>query len=355
VAVVQAWVTNPSANKGFILAGGSNSDGVDVSSGNATTTSQRPRLTITYSTADSGTGTVTLLTAGDIAQGDGTGGIHSYTRYTGQLLDRLVAANPGALIAPLGDTVYPGGQEPENYYLRYYEPTWGGTKKALARPALGNHDYYRDDGSLHVEPPQNYFNYFGTWAGARTGSLLEGWYSYDFGSWHIIVLNSMCQDGVSGRCSQTRQMDWLRADLAANAGKKCTLAYWHHPINTSTKRYANRASWGYPEDNALEFYKALYDANADVILTGHTHWYERLAPLRWDDTADSARGLRQFVVGTGGMAGDISSGTHPQREAAQANIAGILELKLASGGYSWKYHSALSWKTWTDTGTASCH
>lgn len=368
IGVVQNWVSSPSSNKGFLIVGGSNSDGVDISSGNATTTTQRPRLNITYSTQDS-TGTVTLFAAGDIAQHkEGEPNvIHDYTIATGNLLGTLLGQQPNALVAALGDLVYPGGQETENKYLKYYEPTWGSAstngarKKANTRPALGNHDYYREsNGTLYVESPTNYFNYWGAQAGARSGNVLQGWYSYNFGSWHIIVLNPMCKDNTTDhngapRCSHTEQLQWLQADLAANAGKPCTLAYWHNNVNSSGKRYSNYSNWGYADKNVIDFYKALYNANADVILTGHAHWYERMAPMKWDDTADSVRGIRQFVAGMGGQATSNFPSVHPLSEEHDAGTAGILELNLGNGTYSWKFHSALSWKDYTDSGTDNCH
>src|SRR5207302_481855 len=109
-----------------------------------------------------------------------------------------------------------------------------------------------------------YFAYFGAAAGERPG----GYYSYDLGTWHIIVLNSNCDDVSCASGSDQEQ--WLRADLAAHPAH-CTLAYWHHP----------RFSSGEHGDTAAmsTLYTALYQAGADLVLSGHDHDYERLAPL----------------------------------------------------------------------------
>jgi hypothetical protein len=93
----------------------------------------------------------------------------------------------------------------------------------------------------------------------------KGHYSYDLGDWHIIVLNSNIGAGPT-----SGQIAWLRADLTANAGKACTPAYWHHPRFSSGDHGNNTVS--------QTFWSVLYEFNADVVLSGHDHNYERFAP-----------------------------------------------------------------------------
>jgi 3',5'-cyclic AMP phosphodiesterase CpdA len=144
----------------------------------------------------------------------------------------------------------------------------------------------------------------------------------------------------------SEQERWLRADLAASSAQ-CTLAIWHHPRFTSGKKHGNITAAG-------PLWDALYEAGADVVINGHEHSYERLAPQTPAGVADPARGLREFVVGTGGS--DLSSfGTPlPTSEARNAAVFGVLQLTLRAGTYSWEF-VPVAGASFTDSGTGSCH
>jgi hypothetical protein len=206
--------------------------------------------------------TAVLVGAGDIADNDVN------DEATAVLLETI----PGTVIT-LGDNAYPDGTLAE--FNAYYEPTWG-RHKARTRPSVGNHDYFTPGAS-------GYFNYFG----AAAGDPAEGYYSYDVGDWHIIVLNSECAE-VGGCEAGSPQEQWLQADLAANPAA-CTLAYWHRPL----------FSIGSTTSDVYDFWSLLYAAGADVVLNGHAHYYERYAQQDPDGNADPVNGIREFVVGTG--------------------------------------------------------
>jgi len=205
--------------------------------------------------------------AGDIADCKDLSGAEA----TAKLLDQL----PGTVMA-VGDLAYPDGSK-ENFTC--YDKTWG-RAKTRTRPAVGNHEFHSTGGTP-------YFDYFG----AAAGDPKTGYYSYELGTWHIIVLNSECQD-VGGCEAGSPQEKWLRANLAAHPAA-CTLAYWHKPLFSSGSAHGNDLT-------VKPLFQALYDANADVVITGHDHDYERFAPQTPDGAADPARGIREFVVGTGG-------------------------------------------------------
>ncbi len=207
-----------------------------------------------------------LLAAGDIA-----GCTSSGDEATAAILDR----EPG-VVAVLGDTAYPDGTV-ENF-SQCYEPSWG-RHRARTRPAVGNHEY-RQPGAWP------YFAYFGTAAGNPN----EGWYSYDLGAWHVVVLNSNC--GFVGGCAPGSPQDaWLRADLAANPAG-CTLAYFHHA------RFSSGRS---PQVEGVEpLWAALFENGVDLVLSGHDHIYERHVPQTPAGDPNAAYGIRSFVVGTGG-------------------------------------------------------
>ena len=262
-----------------------------------------------------------LIAAGDIA---GCG--HLGDTATAAVVSSAI----GGTVATLGDTVYNDGSASQ--FANCYGPTWG-RFKWRTRPAVGNHEY-RTPGAA------GYFNYFGVRAGPRG----KGWYSYNLGQWHVVVLNSNCSQVACGKGSE--QERWLRADLAANANK-CTLAYWHHPRFSSDNRHGNWPS-------VAPFWDALYEFGADVVLSGHAHAYERFAPQNPGGKADPAFGIRQFTVGTGGNGLYGFGAAKPNSQARQANTLGALKLTLGSGGYDWKFLPQAG-KTFTDSGTAACH
>ncbi len=129
-------------------------------------------------------------------------------------------------------------------------------------------------------------------SGARAGSPRRGYYSYDLKSWHVVVLNSNC--GKVGGCdSRSPQGRWLRNDLQNNRSR-CTVAYFHHPLQATGTNT--------PSPRVRPLWSMLQDRDADVIVSGHAHRYERHAPMT-PGGERSADGIRQFVVGTGGADG----------------------------------------------------
>jgi hypothetical protein len=233
----------------------------------------------------------------------------------------LAAQLPGT-IALLGDIAYPDGSASD--YADCFDPAWG-PMLARIRPAPGNHEYQTTDAS-------GYFAEFGAAAGAPG----EGWYSYELGAWHVVVLNSNC--GFVGGCEGgSPQLDWLEADLRAHPST-CTLAYWHHP-RLSSGRHGDD-----PRTDAL--WRALAAAGADLVLAGHDHDYERIGP---------EEGLRSFVVGTGGRSlYEFLHPRGPQTELRANDSYGLLMLTLHDAAFDWRFIPAAG-SLLTDAGTAACH
>jgi acid phosphatase type 7 len=262
-----------------------------------------------------------LVGAGDIADCKDLSGAEATAR--------LVEQIPGTVMVP-GDLAYPDGSK-ENFEC--YDKTWGRVK-SRTRPSAGNHEF-------HAAGATPYFDYFGSAA----GDPKNGYYSYELGAWHIIVLNSECID-VGGCDAGSRQEKWLRADLAAHP-VACTLAYWHKPLFSSGSSHGNE-----PEIKPL--WQALYDANADVVVNGHDHDYERFGPQTPDGTADAARGIREFVVGTGGKSHRSFGPTKANSEVRDATAYGVLKLTLKPNGYDWQFIPEAG-KSFTDSGSGTCH
>ena len=265
-----------------------------------------------------------LLAAGDIAGCDSTG-----DEATARILDRQ-----RGMVAPLGDLVYEFAQPAD--FANCYDPNWG-RQRARTRPIPGDHDYA--ELQTDAEP---YFAYFG----ALAGDPKQGYYSYDLGTWHVIALNSVCSK--AGGCGPTSpQVHWLKRDLAAHP-RRCTLAYWHDP------RFSSGAVHG-SSRSVIEFWRALYAAGAELVMNGNDHGYERFTPLTPDGRPRPGRGIRQFVVGTGGRS-HYRFRTRILRASRvhDGSTFGVLQLTLAPGRYSWRF-LPVAGGTFRDAGSSPCH
>jgi Calcineurin-like phosphoesterase len=261
-----------------------------------------------------------LVGAGDIASCRSTG-------------DEDTAALLGGIngtVATFGDNAYESGTSAE--FARCYDPSWG-QFKARTKPSVG-------DGEYETAGASGYFNYFGEAA----GDPQEGYYSYDLGSWHVIVLNSNCSE-VGGCGAGSAQERWLRSDLEANPSA-CTAAHFHHPRFSSSERGSSSA--------VAPFWEALYEAGADVVLSGHAHNYERFAPQTPSGQADPAQGIRQFVVGTGGRSLISFGAVQANSKVRIADTYGVIKLTLHPEGYEWQFVTAPGGME-ADSGSASCH
>jgi len=262
-----------------------------------------------------------LVGAGDIADCKDLSGAEA----TAKLLETV-----GRTVMAVGDLAYRDGSK-ENFTC--YDRTWG-RAKSRTRPAPGNHEFHAAGGAP-------YFNYFG----AVAGDPKTGYYSYELGTWHIIVLNSECRD-VGGCEAGSPQERWLRADLAAHPAA-CTLSYWHRPLFSSGSAHGNDLT-------VKPLFQALYEANADVVVGGHDHDYERFAPQTPAGVADPERGIREFVVGTGGKNHRPFGAPKPNSELRDATAFGVLKLTLRPGAYDWQFIPETG-KSFTDSGSGKCH
>ena len=269
--------------------------------------------------ASQSSGDPVILAAGDIADCS-TGG----SQATAALLD----GQAGTVVA-LGDNAYPDGSAAA--YRDCYGPTWG-RQLDRTRPAPGDRDWATADLA-------GYLGYFG--ASATTSG--HPWYSFDLGTWHVIVLDSDCGK-VAGCDPGSLQGRWLAADLAASKSR-CTLAIWHRP------RFSSGQSGDEPA--VAPFWVALHAAGADVVLGAHDADYERFAPQDASGRLDRDHGLREFVVGTGGAPLTDFGTVRPNSELRASVAHGVLKLTLHATTYDWDFLSTAT--GFRDGGTATCH
>jgi hypothetical protein len=266
---------------------------------------------------------VVLVGAGDIAVCSDLSGAEA----TAKLLDGI----PG-IVFTLGDLAFNGRSED---FANCYDPTWG-RHKARTRPSLGNHDY-------STPKAAGYFAYWGD----KAGDPDKGYYSYEAGAWHVVVVNSNCGE-VGGCEAGSAQEQWLRADLEAHPAH-CTLAYWHHPLFSS----------GVKPSHALHtemrpIWQALYEAGAELVVNGHEHNYERFGPQAPDGALDPLRGIREIVAGVGGRNLKPLAEPTPNSEIRSDKVFGVLKLTLHAGSYDWEF-LPVPGQTFTDSGTGVCH
>ena len=256
-----------------------------------------------------------LVGAGNVARCDKTN-----DEATAALLDNI----PGTVFMA-GDGAYATtGVLPD--YVNCYGPSWG-RQKSRTLPTLGSLDSWSPGNAT-------YWDYWGTQAGVRG----KGWYSVDIGFWHVVVLNSNLS-----LTAGSEQESWLRNDLA-NTTKRCTVAIFHHPRFSSANGVYDgvRGAWD-----------ALYDARAELILNAHYGTYERFAPQRPDGTRDDTAGVREFVVGLGGISTNGFGTILPNSEIRDNATYGVLQLRLYETSYAWDY-LPIAGKTFRDSGTGPC-
>lgn len=289
------------------------------------TVAPAPSVTATLSSHD-----VVLAAAGDIACDPSTTSSKNACRQvaTSDLLMALRQSGHLDAVAPLGDDAYDNGSLTQ--FTSLYDSTWG-RLKSITHPTAGIHEYQTPGAA-------GYFQYFG----AAAGDPGKGYYSYDLGAWHVIVLNSNCT-AAAGCGPGSPQEQWLRGDLGSNANK-CTLAYWHTPMFSSSSKGNStkmKAMW-----------QDLYNFGTSLVLNADAHDYERFAPQNADGQADP-QGIREFVVGTGGGGHSPLFDLQPNTEVFNDNTYGVLKLTLHSNSYEWQFLPEPG-KTFTDSGNAAC-
>jgi acid phosphatase type 7 len=275
---------------------------------------------------------VTIKGAGDIACRPGARVTVSTCRHaaTAALL------GGAAQVLAIGDTQYDRGVLSE--YQGSYDPTWG-AYKSITSPAVGDEEY-------ETPNAQGYRDYIGAAAEPDGDGNLH--YSYNVGDWHIVVLDSDCEGlppapGTTNGCAEdSPQEDWLENDLQTS-NSLCTLAYWHKPFTSSTNQYAKTRS----------LFATLFDHDAELVLGGHAHNYERFraqTPRRVANTSS----VVQFVVGTGGKSHKpFGSGTRATSAFRDSSHFGVLELNLHPSSYDWAFRATDA--TILDPGSATCH
>ena len=265
---------------------------------------------------------VRVAAAGDIACATAESRPGCRAAETASLVRRL---DPGLVLA-LGDLAYEDGSLGE--FKEGYAPTWGAFRQRTF-PVPGNHEY-------GTAGAAGYRQWWGT-AATPNGHT---WHSRRIGSWLLLGLDSNCSE-VGGCGPGSPQGRWLAAEL--RQAPACVLALWHHP---------RRSSGPHGDNESVDpLWRALSRARADVVLNGHDHDYERFSPLD-EEAKPAAKGVREFVVGTGGKQPYPLVGNSPGSQASVQGLAGVLDLRLMRRGWAWRFVTADG--RVRDSGRSSC-
>jgi hypothetical protein len=273
----------------------------------------------------------------------GVGDIASCTQRlsygTARLVDSVLRADSIAkvdnAVFTLGDNAYNSGTTAE--FNQCFTPSWGDPQKGIIKslhPSPGNHEYY-------TASADGYYKYFGLAA----GDIGKGYYSYDVGTWHVVVLNSeIIVNGVFTDSARQAQMDWVAKDLKAHK-KPCTIAYWHNPRFSS--------GWHGSDRRFIPLWQILYDNDVDLVLNGHDHDYERFRPMTPQGVADTTKGITEIVAGTGGEELRGFNRSIPNSLYRIEGRAGVLLLTLGAAEYRSAFIE-IGGRVWDQSG-GKCH
>jgi hypothetical protein len=303
-----------------------------VTTGTPTTTTTSSSTTTSTSTTTTTTtppqpGDVFIAAAGDISCRNGLG--TNATQCRQLQVSNIIVNDPSiTTFLALGDLQYESGELAN--FQGNYDASYGRIK-AITKPTPGNHEYATTGAS-------GYYTYFG----AQAGDPTKGYYSFDVGStWHIAMLNGNC--GIVSCAASSTQTQWLAADLAANT-RPCVIGAWHQPRWSSGMEHGNDTHFG-------PFWDVLQANNAELVLNGHEHTYERFAPMLPSGVA-SPNGIEEIVVGTGGRSLYTFAAAQPNSLTRLATF-GILKLRLGANDYSYQFIGQDG--TVFDSGSGVCH
>jgi acid phosphatase type 7 len=216
----------------------------------------------------------------------------------------------------LGDNAYDTGTDSE-YQAAIFEMYTPFLPNTVLWPTRGNHD------DIHSGSNNDYYDIFSMPTSGQAGGLASGteaYYSYDYGNVHFI-----CLDSEGSSLSATGAMaNWLRSDIEATS-RDWVIAYWHHPPYSKGSHDSDSESQLI--DMRENFVPILESAGVDLVLTGHSHSYERSVLLdRHYGYSSSLTSAMKLDPGNGRESGTgayrkAGLGTNPH-EGAVYTVAG---------------------------------
>jgi hypothetical protein len=167
----------------------------------------------------------------------------------------------------LGDNAYNDGTDSQ-YQAAVFDMYPGMLRKSVLWPTLGNHDGYTADSATQTGPYYDIFTLPTNGEAGGQASGTEAYYSFDYGNIHFICLESYETDRSPGGA----MMRWLEQDVA-DTTQEWIIAFWHHPPYSKGSHDSDtEVPLRQMRQNALPILEA---AGVDLVLSGHSHSYER--------------------------------------------------------------------------------
>lgn len=198
-----------------------------------------------------------------------------------QLLKYLNGKDLNAWIL-LGDNAYNDGNDME-YQAKFFNSYKDNLlKKYPVFPSPGNHDYHDADfGAQYAQTTHNtaYYQNFSMPVNGESGGVPSGnpaFYSFDIGNIHFISLDSygIEEDKYFLYDTLGPQIQWLKKDLAANKNNGWLVVYFHYPPYSKGTHDSDEKG-GIMSNIRENVIGILERNNVDLVLTGHSHVYER--------------------------------------------------------------------------------
>jgi hypothetical protein len=238
--------------------------------------------------------------------------------------------NPGLtdMMLFLGDNAYNSGTDTE-YQAALFDIYDDMLKKSVAWSTLGNHDGYTADSNSQTG---NYYDIFTFPTNGESGGLASGteaYYSFDYANIHFIVLESYETDRAVGGA----MYNWALNDIQ-NTTQDWIVGIWHHPPYTKGSHDSDNAgdSSGSMRDMRENFLPMLENNGVDLVLSGHSHSYERSYFLNGHyDTSGTYNSGTMTVGANGNLSGkaDTSDGAYVK---SAGNPDGAVYITAGSSG-----------------------
>jgi len=179
----------------------------------------------------------------------------------------FASSTPTNLWLMLGDNAYPDGSDTD-YQSAVFDMYPEMLRQSVLWPTLGNHDGITADSATQTGP---YYDLFTLPKNGEAGGLpsgTEAYYSFDYANIHFICLESF----ETNRTTAGAMLTWLQQDVLST-NQPWMIAFWHHPP------YSKGSHDSDTEVELMEMRQyalpILEQAGVDLVLSGHSHSYER--------------------------------------------------------------------------------
>ena len=228
------------------------------------------------------------------------------------------------MILFLGDNAYTDGTD-QQYQDAIFENMYEDKlQNSIAWSCLGNHDGHSADSDSQTGPYYDIFSFPTAGESGGVASGTEAYYSFDYGNVHFIILDSYETDRSVGGA----MYNWCLSDIQ-NTTAKWIVAIWHHPPYTKGSHDSDQ------ESNLIQmrerFLPILEDNGVDLVLSGHSHSYERSYYLNGHYGNSNSFDSLTHTVGNEGYGNGKTDGNGAYRRAINGDGEGEGSVYITTG------------------------